>query len=135
VGLTGYSPFQLAALRFTVASIVLALLASRFPLRRPRPCDVAAILAAGLLGISIYQVTLSLGERAASAGVASFVLASQSVVIAVLAGIFLRERPSLWGWFGSGLALAGVGLIVLSQNQGPVRLGRDVLWQPSSILG
>jgi drug/metabolite transporter (DMT)-like permease len=135
VGLAGYSPFHLALLRFLVASVVLALLALRLPLRLPRPRDAAAILGAGLLGISIYQIALGLGERATSAGVASLVLALQSVVIAVLAGIFLRERLSLWGWSGSGLALGGVGLIVVSQIQAPVHLGENVLWLLLATVG
>ncbi|WP_412538910.1 DMT family transporter [Longispora sp. K20-0274] len=109
--LPSYSPLAVAALRFTVASVVLVgfALVTRMP--RPALRDVPALLALGGVGVAGYQVTLGLGERHVSAGVAAFLVATVPVMTALLARFTLREGLGARGWTGIGVSVAGVVVI------------------------
>ena len=68
VGLRGYSPGELALLRFAVASAALAVYALAARLRLPRVRDLPLLLLMGFLGFTVYHVALNMGEVVVEAG-------------------------------------------------------------------
>jgi len=116
-GLRGFDPGALAALRYGVATLafLIAALAGRLP--RPRRSDVWRILVAGGLGIALYNLALNTGEVTVDAGSAGFLINCSPIFTALLSTLFLGERFRVWGWIGSTISLAGVGLIALSQGR------------------
>lgn len=115
-GLAAFGPAELAALRLTVSSVVLAILALFIRPRRPTLADMPLIATAGLIGLSLYSVALNAGELTVTAGIASFIINTAPVFAVLLATAFLRERLNRWGWIGIGTGFAGVTLMALSEN-------------------
>lgn len=118
VALTAYTPGEVAFLRYLTASILLAVyaLATRMPL--PKLRDVPMLALAGFLGFTAYNMFLNTGEMTVPAGVASFIIASEVGIIALIARLFLKEHPGGWGWVGVLLCIAGVGIISLVPQLG-----------------
>jgi drug/metabolite transporter (DMT)-like permease len=117
-GLESYAPGELALLRFGIASTVLALyaVATRMPL--PEIRDLPAILALGLLGISLYQVSLAYGQLTVSAGSASLLVGAGPVMTALLSRALKGHELRPWGWLGIGMSLVGVTLVGLAEGEG-----------------
>ena len=117
VGLKGYSPAHLALFRFSVASVVLGIYASRAHFRLPRWRDVPRFALTGLIGISLYNLALNSGEVAVSAGVSSLLIASAPIWVALLS-IALGERLTALGWGGVCTSFAGVAMIAAGEGGG-----------------
>lgn len=124
-------PLSLAALRFAIGAVLaLAWLlwrgwrgaAPRLPAR-----DLALAALCGLVATVGYGVLLSLGQRTVSAGAASFLVKIESLVMAALAVLLLKERFGAWAWAGAAIALCGVGLIAAQQPGGFVLGGGALL--------
>ena len=118
VSLTAYTPGEVAFLRYLVASTILVgyALVSRMPM--PRLRDAPFISLCGFIGFALYNFMLNAGQVTVSAGVASFIIASEVGVIALLAWLFFGERLGKVGWVGIALCIAGVGVISLSGSSG-----------------
>jgi drug/metabolite transporter (DMT)-like permease len=116
-GLSGYTPGQLALLRFLVASCVLAVYASTVHFRRPQWRDLPGLCFCGLIGISFYNLALNYGETRVSAGAASLIISSVPIWTAIFA-IVIGERLAPRGWCGVFLSFAGVALIASGEGQG-----------------
>jgi drug/metabolite transporter (DMT)-like permease len=105
------SPGALALGRLLVCSAVLgmAALVRREPL--PQRRDLLAIAAFGVLWLGLYSVALNAAERRVDAGTAAMLVATGPILIAVLAGLLLREGfpPGLF----AGLAVAFGGTVVI----------------------
>lgn len=117
-GLKAYSPQHVAALRFMVASIVLAIYAGFAHFRRPELRDIPGLALTGAVGITFYNLALNYGETRVTAGAASLLIASTPIWTALLAMFALRERLSRLGWYGVFLSFAGVALIASGESQG-----------------
>jgi drug/metabolite transporter (DMT)-like permease len=113
VGLIAYAPGQVALLRYGVASCVLAVyaVATRLPL--PRGRDVPGIALTGAVGIAVYNLALNAGEVSVPSAVASFIVASAPIFMAVESRLFLGERLRVRGWAGILLSFAGIAAIAL----------------------
>jgi drug/metabolite transporter (DMT)-like permease len=127
VGLRSYGPFQLVAFRFIVASLLLLVLARPLGVGLPRWRDLPALLALGFSGMTLYPLALAIGEQHVSAGVSSMILASQTIIVATLATIFLGERLTRLGWLGSLIGFGGIAVISLGQGSG-FHVDLHVLW-------
>lgn len=115
-------PLSLAALRFAIGAVLaMAWLLWRRPSRLPGR-DLLLAAACGLVATVGYGVLLSLGQRTVSAGAASFLVKIESLVMAALAVLLLKERFGAWAWAGAAIALGGVGLIA-AQQPGGIALG------------
>ena len=126
-GLRSYGPVQLVAFRFILASLLLLALARPLGVGLPRWRDLPALFALGFCGMTVYPLALAIGEQHVSAGVASMVVASQTIIVAALATIFLGEHLTGWGWLGSLIGFGGIAVISLGQRSG-LHVDLQVLW-------
>ena len=118
IGADGYGPGELALLRFSTASAVLAGYALATRMRLPNRADLPGIGLAACLGISIYHVALNFGEVTVQAAAACLLISAAPVFTALLSAMFLQERLTRIGWAGILLAFTGVALIALSGGGG-----------------
>ena len=118
VGLRGFAPIPLAALRFAVAAalVVLWLLVAR-P-RLPSLRDLLRLAACAAIGIAAYNILLNSGQRSVSAAAASFIVNTVPVLTAVLAIALLGERFGLRSWLGTAVSFGGIALIASGQPGG-----------------
>lgn len=114
--LEGFSAVELSVLRLVIASLALAVVAPFVGLRRPAARDLPALVAAGALGMTAYQLLLNAGEESVTAGTASLLVSMSPILAALLAAVFLRERISRRA--RAGIALAFVGALVIALGQG-----------------
>jgi drug/metabolite transporter (DMT)-like permease len=125
-GLRGYSPANLAILRFLIASLVLAIYAGVAHFRRPELRDIPGLVLTGAIGITFYNLALNYGETRVTAGAASLLVASVPIWTALLARFVLHERLTAIGWCGVFLSFAGVALIASGEGEG-IRLSLQAL--------
>lgn len=117
VGLEGLSVPHLTLGRHLVASLAFApfLLLTRrrlWPERR----DLPAFGLLGLLGVTLYHLTLNYGEVGVSAGAASLIIATAPAMTALIAFALAGERMPALGWLGSAISFVGVALIVVGDD-------------------
>lgn len=117
------SPEALALGRLLVSSAVLGSLAlvrrESLPARR----DMGRIAVYGLLWLGVYNVVLNEAERRVDAGTAAMLVNLGPILIALLAGMFLREGfpPALLA--GCVVAFAGTAIIGVATSQHGVAAG------------
>ena len=111
-----YSPGALSLGRLSVAVAGLAILGllrgERLPSRDALREVGIPLLVCGLLWFGAYNVALNSGERRVDAGTAAMLVNVGPILIAVLAGLLLREGfpRTLFG----GLAVAFAGVVVIA---------------------
>ncbi|MBB3932789.1 drug/metabolite transporter (DMT)-like permease [Kaistia hirudinis] len=117
VGLQHLTPVELAAARYLTAAIPagLYLAIARPPL--PAPRDLLRLAIIGPLFIAAYAVLLNTGERTVAAGPAAFIIQVNPIIVALVALPLLGERFGLWGWIGTAVSFAGVGLIAVGSGE------------------
>ena len=110
-------PFALA--RLLVASVALGVL---MLIRRPelptRPRDWTLVAASGVVWFGFYFVALNAGERLVDAGTAAMLVNVGPILIAILAGVFLREGFPPRLLLGSSIAFAGTVIIAVATGIG-----------------
>ena len=110
-----FSPGALSLARLTVAVVALAILGlargDRLPSRDALRAVGLPLLFCGVLWFGAYNLALNSGERRVDAGTAAMLVNVGPILIAVLAGLLLREGfpRSLF----AGLAVAFAGVIVI----------------------
>lgn len=111
--LGGYSAGHLVLFRFLIASFVFVLYfwVSGTRLRLPNKEDIVRILLLGWIGISVYQLGVTYGEKTVSAGTAGLLIASAPIFTALIATMALKEYLSFYGWLGMGVGFIGISLI------------------------
>lgn len=125
--LAGLEPLPLASVRFAMAAgLAAAWLLWRRPPRMP-PADLALCALCGILGAGGYAVFLNLGQTTVSAGAASFLVKTESLWMALLGVLALREAFNGWAWAGTMLGFAGVGIIASAQPGG-IALGAGAVF-------
>jgi drug/metabolite transporter (DMT)-like permease len=121
------SPGAIALGRLVVSSALLGTVAlvRREPL--PHRRDLLAIAAYGVLWLTVYSVALNAAERRVDAGTAAMLINAGPILIAVLAGLFLREGfpPRLFA--GCAVAFGGCVMIGLATSQSGTRAGLGIL--------
>ena len=118
------SPGALTLGRLLIAGAVLGALA--WARREPLPArrDLPGIVLCGLLWFGLYNVALNEAERRVDAGTAAMLVNVGPVLIAVLAGVLLREGFPRSLMAGSAIAFAGVLVIGLATSD----RGLDAGW-------
>ncbi|HEV2112137.1 MAG TPA: EamA family transporter [Gammaproteobacteria bacterium] len=110
-----YDAGGLALLRNTITAgfmLVLAMASQRSALKPPRLRDLGLLLAAGAIGIALYQLALISGERSVDAGTASLIINTSPIITALFALLALGEHPGGRGWAGLLLGFAGAALLI-----------------------
>lgn len=116
VGLDGFGPLELGALRFAIAAVpcALYLAIARPPL--PVRHEYWRFAVGGVFFIALYTALLNIGEQTVTAGAASFIINISPIITAVMAMTLLGERFSVTAWAGTVLSFTGVGLIALGES-------------------
>ena len=116
-GLESFSPGALVVFRFLIASAtLLAWVLLRERIRLPRRADLPWIILGGLIGITVYHLSLAHGELTVTAASASFIIGAVPIFTAILAVTALKERLSLRQWVAIGASFFGIGLIALGEG-------------------
>ena len=115
------SPGSLALGRLLVSCTLLGVVAlsRRDPL--PRPRDLAAIAAYGVLWLGLYSVALNTAEHTVDAGTSALLVNTGPIIVAILAGLFLHEGFPRRLFAGCAIAFAGtvmIGLATTHQRTG-----------------
>jgi len=116
------APGSLALGRLTVGSLALGLLVllRREPL--PARRDLPLIALCGVLWFGIYSVVLNEAERRVDAGTASMLVNVGPILIAVLAGVLLREGFPSRLLAGCAVAFSGTAVIGLATSQNGIAI-------------
>jgi drug/metabolite transporter (DMT)-like permease len=120
------SPGSLALGRLLVSLVVLGVAAAIWREPLPGRRDLLAIAAFGVLFLGAYSVMLNAAERRVDAGTAAMLINVGPILIAILAGIFLREGFPRRLFAGCGVALSGCVLIGLASSQASSRAGTGI---------
>ena len=114
------SPTTLTILRFAIADVCLIAMMAAVPSTRPRFArgDLWRISVLAITGVPMYHLALNWGENRTSASIASLIVATAPVMVALLSAAVLRERTPPRRWLGIALAFAGVALLAFSNGSG-----------------
>ena len=117
------SPGAIALGRLAVSSAILTAVALVRRAALPPRRDLLHIAAYGVLWLTVYSVALDAAERRVDAATAAMLINTGPILIAVLAGFFLREGfpPGLFA--GCAVAFAGCVVIGLATTQSGTRAG------------
>jgi drug/metabolite transporter (DMT)-like permease len=106
-------PLAFSGIRFTLASVLLLLIARRAGvMTRLPPRTLWALAGLGVVGNTIYQTAFMTGLSLTSATNSAMIIASLPVEVALLGSLLGIERATLATWLGVALGTAGVALVV-----------------------
>ena len=106
-----FAPGSLALGRLLVGTVVLGLLVARGRWVRPSRGEWALLVGCGIGWFGIYNVALNAAERHLDAGTTAMLVNVGPVLIALFAGLLLREGFPRWLLVGLAVAFGGVLLI------------------------
>lgn len=113
-----FSPGALSLGRLTVGLVVLTAISAIKKERLPSLSDLRAVwsvlLTCGVLWFGIYNLALNAGEQRIDAGTAAMVVNLGPILIALLAGYFLREGFPRNVLAGCAVSFSGVAVIALA---------------------
>jgi drug/metabolite transporter (DMT)-like permease len=111
------SPEALALGRLAIASVALGLLVAVRRERLPSARDLPAIAFCGIFWFALYNIALNEAERRVDAGTAAMLVNLGPILIALFAGIVLREGfpPRLLA--GCAIAFAGIAIIGVATSK------------------
>jgi len=111
------SPGSIALGRLVVSCAVLTAVAVVRRERLPLRAALLPIAVFGLLWLGVYSVSLNAAERHVDAGTSAMIVNTGPLLIALLAGLFLREGFPRGLFVGCGVALAGCLVIGLATRE------------------
>ena len=115
-----FSPGSLTLGRLVIAAVVLSLLVLPQLLKSrllPRGREWWPILAYGVMWFGGYNVALNAAEHILDAGTSALLINVNPILVAVMAGIVLKEGFPRWLLIGSTVAFAGVALIAFGAGR------------------
>ncbi|MFF2032159.1 DMT family transporter [Arthrobacter sp. NPDC058192] len=112
-----FSPGSLTLGRLAVAAVVLGLLVVPKLRSLPRGREWWPILAYGIMWFGGYNVALNAAEHMLDAGTAALLINVNPILVAVMAGVILKEGFPRWLIIGSLIAFGGVAVIALGSGQ------------------
>jgi drug/metabolite transporter (DMT)-like permease len=107
-----FSPGALSLLRLLVGTVLLAVILA-FGRRwvKPTTREWLLILGFGVAWFGAYNLALNTAEQALDAGTTAMIVNLAPILVALGAGVFLREGLPKWLAIGAGVAFLGVVLI------------------------
>jgi drug/metabolite transporter (DMT)-like permease len=122
------SPGALTLGRLLVGAASLGALLARTGWVRPTRREWLAAVGCGVAWFATYNVALNAAERLIDAGTAAMLLNVGPILVALFAGLLLREGITLWLVAGAVVALGGVTVIGLgSPGRGALDAGGVLL--------
>ena len=119
-------PIYMLAFRFTIASVVLALIF----LPRLKKMDKSTFFHGMILGIFLFSAYAfqTVGIQFTTAGKNAFLTTTYVMMVPFLAWIFYKTRPSWYAFVAAVIALVGIGFLSLQgeSSEGIINIG-DVL--------
>jgi drug/metabolite transporter (DMT)-like permease len=112
-----FSPGSLTLGRLVVAAVALGIVALPRLKRWPKSREWLPILAYGVMWFAGYNLALNAAEHMLDAGTSAMLINVSPILIAVLAGVILKEGFPRWLVIGSLVAFGGVALIALGSGQ------------------
>lgn len=112
-----FSPGSLTLGRLAIAAVVLGLVVLPKLRVLPKGREWWPILAYGVMWFGGYNVALNAAEHLLDAGTAALLINVNPILVAVMAGVLLKEGFPRWLIIGSLIAFAGVAVIALSSGQ------------------
>ncbi|WP_258804683.1 DMT family transporter [Pseudarthrobacter sp. NS4] len=115
-----FSPGPLTLGRLAIAAVVLSVLVLPQLLKSrhlPKGREWWPILAYGVMWFGGYNVALNAAEHVLDAGTSALLINVNPILVAIMAGVFLKEGFPRWLLIGSMVAFAGVALIALGSAQ------------------
>ncbi len=113
-----YSPGAMALGRLIVGSVALSVVAALRPIRIPRGRTLVLVVAYGVLWFGLYAILINSAERHLDAGTTALIINVGPILIAVLAGIYLREGFPRGLVTGLAIAFVGVATIAVATSTG-----------------
>ena len=104
--------FQLLAIRFTLAGILLAVIFRR-RLMQSAPSILLHGAVCGVLLLGGYA-TQTFGLMSTTPGANAFLTSVYCVIVPFMAWMFFRRRPTVYNWLAAVMCVGGIGLISLS---------------------
>ncbi|MCE3022778.1 DMT family transporter [Staphylococcus pasteuri] len=117
ITLNDFTAENVSVLRLIIACLILLIISWVKKIPLPDIKDIPIILLLGFCGFTVYHTALSFGEYHVSAGVASLIVSTTPIFLALLATYFLKERFSKLAWLGSFVAFIGVAFISLGNGE------------------
>src|SRR4051794_24963315 len=121
------SPGSIALGRLLVSSLLLGAMAWQRRERLPARRDLATIAAFGVLWLGVYSVSLNAAERRVDAGTAAMLVNVGPILIALLAGLVLKEGFPRGLFAGLAIAFAGCVLIGVATAGSGSRAGLGIV--------
>jgi drug/metabolite transporter (DMT)-like permease len=112
-----FSPGSLTLGRLAIAAVVLGLVVLPKLRNLPKGREWWPILAYGVMWFGGYNVALNAAEHMLDAGTAALLINVNPILVAVMAGVILKEGFPRWLIIGSLIAFAGVAVIALGSGQ------------------
>ena len=117
IGLDDYSPGALALFRFIIASLCMGIIyACMSEKKRISMGHRIELIAIGVVGIGLYNITLNYGETQVDAGIASFIVGLMPVFTIVMSVVFLKETLRGIVWIGVGISVIGLVMMSIHSN-------------------
>ena len=104
--------FQLLAIRFTLAGILLAVIFRR-RLMQSAPSILLHGAVCGVLLLGGYA-TQTFGLMSTTPGANAFLTSVYCVIVPFMAWMFFHRRPTVYNWLAAVMCVGGIGLISLS---------------------
>ncbi len=135
VGLGSYPPLLFSALRFSVAFFpaVLWVKRNKVPWRW-------IVTIGWVMGVAVYSLIFVGLYLGASASASSVIVQIHVIFTLILSAIILRDRPPVWQWIGTFIAMIGIVMLMVDAGQhGTIIglilvLGSALAWAVSTIL-
>lgn len=120
------NPWAVMWLRTGIATLVLTPFTTRLAGPIKKGGDRIALAAMALFMPCLYFLFESYALTYTSATQAGLISASLPLMVAVGAGIFFKEKTTIWGWGGLALSMAGVAALTIGGQ--PTRLRQILRW-------
>ena len=118
---------SLALGRLIIGSVLLSLVLIGHAWVRPTRREWAQIISYGIVWFGFYNVALNTAEHTLDAGTTAMIVNIGPILIALGAGVFLREGIPKWLAIGAAVAFGGVVLIGIGTGGASID-GVGILW-------
>lgn len=119
---------SLALGRLVVGSALLALVLIGHKWVRPARREWAQIVSYGVAWFGFYNVALNIAEQTIDAGTTAMIIGVGPILLALGAGVFLKEGIPKWVGIGAAVSFVGVILIGVSTSGGTFGDGAGIVW-------